>query len=78
MKFVKDHEEFWWTWFDQDPVITLFIDGEFYKENNATCDPQGILMREIIDDEVFGLGVSTYAKNGYITDSWLWYRQFAV
>lgn len=74
MKFVKDHEQFWWTWFDQDPVITLFIDGEFFKENNAVSDPQGILMREVIDDEVFGLGASSYAKEGYIPLSWLWIR----
>jgi hypothetical protein len=39
MKFVKDHEQFWWTWFDQDPVITLYVDGEFFKENNALSDP---------------------------------------
>ena len=35
-------------------------------------------MREIIEDEVFGLGASSYAKDGYIPDSWLWYRQYAV
>lgn len=35
-------------------------------------------MREIIEDEVFGLGASSFAKDGYIPDSWLWYRQYAV
>lgn len=39
MKFVKDHEDFWWSWFDQDPVVSLFIDGDFYQYNNVTMDP---------------------------------------
>jgi hypothetical protein len=39
MKFVKDHEDFWWSWFDQDPAITLFIDGNYFRWNNVTMDP---------------------------------------
>jgi hypothetical protein len=35
-------------------------------------------MREMIDDEVFALGASTYAQDGYITDSWLWARMQAM
>jgi hypothetical protein len=39
MKFVKDHEGFWWSWFDQHPAVSLFIDGNFFIENNATMGP---------------------------------------
>ena len=38
-RFVKDHQDFWWAWFDQDHVVTLFIDEIFFSENNVTMAP---------------------------------------
>lgn len=40
-RFVKDHQQFWWDWFDQDHVVTLFIDGSFFNvdKNNVTMAP---------------------------------------
>jgi len=40
-RFVKDHQQFRCDWFDQDHVVTLFIDVSFFNvdNNNVTMAP---------------------------------------
>ena len=51
--YVANHQEFWWSWFDQDLLIKLFVDQNFFSQNNVTMAPQEVLMKEFYEDQVF-------------------------